>query len=150
MPAQAKIWHTHEAPDQVVYQSRQALKDQHRNSWQAIAFNRVRADGSHGFKLRLVGFPGITSIDRDRPLVITTSLGKSFSVADNSSQIFTDATAPEPNIAQYDLMPIVPKLQAAIPIKLQLPTLGDEDIRLSIPPALIDEWQTIAARGDES
>ncbi|MEM1241660.1 MAG: DUF3122 domain-containing protein [Cyanobacteria bacterium P01_H01_bin.26] len=37
-----------------------------------------------------------------------------------AKQIFTDAAAPEPNVGQYDLAPIVSELQATIPLELTL------------------------------
>ena len=67
-PADAAIRQLEEAPGQFVYQSRATLPDQHGNTWQAIAFQRIRPDGSTVFALRLVGFPGIAEIDRERPL----------------------------------------------------------------------------------
>jgi hypothetical protein len=146
-PAVAAIRQLEETPGQIVYQSRQSLQDQHGNRWQAIAFNRVRADGTNSFYLRLVAFPGAVEIDRSQPLILTTSLGDSYTAADASQQIFTDASAPEPNVGQYDLQAIVAKLNVAIPLQLQLPTLNSEAIKLSIAPAMIQEWQTVAAYG---
>jgi Protein of unknown function (DUF3122) len=75
-PADAAIRELKEAPGQMVYQSRQTLKDQHDNSWQAIAFKRIRADGTANIYLRLVSFPGIAELDRTRPLSLTNFLGK--------------------------------------------------------------------------
>jgi hypothetical protein len=146
--ALAAIRQLEEAPGQVVYQSRQSLQDQHGNHWQAIAFNRVRPDGTNSFFLRLVAFPGVAEVDRSQPLVLTTSLGKSYMAADASQQIFTDQASPEPNVAQYDLQAIVSELEVAIPVQLHLPTLNSPDheaVKLSISPAMIQEWQTVAA-----
>lgn len=142
--ALAAIRQLEEAPGQVVYQSRQTLVDQQGDRWQTIAFNRIRPDGSTSFYLRLVGFPGTAAIDRDRPLTLTTSLGQSFTAADASSRIFTDASAPEPNVGQYNLQPIVSELPIAIPMQLALPTLDQNDVRLSVSPALVQEWKTVA------
>ncbi|PSN14306.1 hypothetical protein C7271_21775 [filamentous cyanobacterium CCP5] len=144
LPAQAAIRQLEEAPGQVVYQSRQTVSDQHGDRWQVIAFNRIRPDGSTSFNLRLVGFPGTAAIDRARPLTLTTSLGQSFTAADASGDIFTDASAPEPNVGQYDLQPIVPQLPAAIPLQLKLPNLAADDVVLPIAPSLTQEWKTIA------
>jgi hypothetical protein len=55
--ATAAIRQLEEAPGQIVYQARQTLKDQHGNSWQTIAFKRIRPNGKTSFELRLVGFP---------------------------------------------------------------------------------------------
>ncbi len=145
--ATAAIRQLEEAPGQIVYQSRQTLKDQHGNGWQAVAFKRIRPDGQSSFELRLVGFPGVVEIDRTQPLTLTNSLGKTLTAADVSSTIFTEATQPEPNVGQYDLQPLLPQLQMNIPLKLILPTLNAEAVSLSISPLLIEEWQTVASHG---
>ena len=144
-PALAAMRQLEEVPGQMVYQSRQTLQDQWGDRWQVIAFNRIRPDGSTSFYLRLVGFPGAAAIDRSRSLILTTSLGQSLSAADASSQIFTDASAPESNVGQYDLQPLIAQLQATIPLQLTLPMLNQDNVLLPIAPALIQEWQTVAA-----
>ena len=94
----AAIRQLEEAPGQMVYQSRQTLKDQHGNNWQAIAFKRIRADGETNFYLRLVDFPGVAKIDRSQPLTLTNSLGRTLTATEASSDIFTESATPEPNI----------------------------------------------------
>lgn len=143
--AAAVIRQLEEAPGQMVYQSRQTLKDQHGNGWQAIAFKRIRPDGTTSFSLRLVGFPGIVAIDRTQPLSLSNSLGKTLTATDTSSTIFTESAVPEPNVGQYDLQPLLSQLRPEIPLKLTLPTIGGEGIKLSIPPSLVQEWQTVAS-----
>jgi hypothetical protein len=144
--AAAAIRQLEEAPGQIVYQSRQTLKDQHGNNWQAIAFKRIRADGKTSFELRLVGFPGVVEIDRSQPLTLTNSLGKIFTAADASGDIFTEVAKPEPNVGQYDLQPLLPQLQPEIPLVLTLPILQGVAVRLSVSPLLIQEWQTVASK----
>ncbi|MEM8614424.1 MAG: DUF3122 domain-containing protein [Cyanobacteria bacterium P01_H01_bin.105] len=141
--AAAAIRQLEEAPGQLVYQSRQTLRDQHGKSWQAIAFKRIRPDGSTFFYLRLVGFPGITEIERSQPLELNDSLGNALTANEASQQIFTDAAVPEANVGQYDLAPIVSKLQAAIPVKLTLPTTQGKSVELLVSPALVQEWQAL-------
>ena len=143
-PVLATIRQLEEAPGQIVYQSRQTLPDQQGDRWQVIAFNRIRPGGSTSFYLRLVGFPGTADIDRSRPLTLTTSLGQVLTAIDASSQIFTDASAPEPNVGQYDLQPIVSQLSEVTPMQVSLPMLNKGDILLSISPILIQEWKTVA------
>ncbi|PSN12069.1 hypothetical protein C7293_21795 [filamentous cyanobacterium CCT1] len=142
--AAAAIRQLEEAPGQVVYQSRQTLKDQQGHSWQAIAFKRVRPDGSTGVALRLVGFPGVASLDRSQPLILTNSLGKTLTAADDSGTIFTDAAAPEPNVGQYDLQHLLPQLQTEIPLQLTLPTVDGQSVRLTVSSALIAKWKMVA------
>jgi hypothetical protein len=140
----AAIRQLEEAPGQVVYQSRQTLKDQHNASWQAIAFKRIHSDGSTSFYLRLVSFPGAAEIAHSQPLTLTNSMGQILNAVDASSQIFTDASSPEPNVGQYDLQPILPQLRVELPWQLSVPTTHDETRILHVPPFLVQEWQTVA------
>lgn len=143
LPAVAAIVQFKEAPGQVVYQSRQRLQDQNGNTWQAIAFKRIRPDGSTHVYLRLVGFPGAVNLDRSEPLTLTNSLGQTLTAADASNQIFTDANSPEPNVGQYDLQPILSQLRPELPLRLSLPTINNAAIILPVPPALVQEWQRL-------
>ncbi len=143
-PAIAAIRQLEEAPGQMLYQSRQILNDQQGNSWQAIAFKRIRANGDQTFNLRLVGFPGIVTIDRSLPLTLTNSLGQVFMASDASQKIFTDTNAPESHVGQYDLQPILSQLQPELSWQLDLPTQSSEPVTLSIGSSVIQEWQAIA------
>lgn len=143
-PAIAAIRQLEEAPGQVVYQSRQTLKDQRGMSWQAIAFKRIRPDGSSHFYLRLVGFPGTGAIDRAQPLTLQSSMGKTLTAVDASQPIFTDSSAPEPNVGQYDLQPLLPQLQAELPWRLSLPIADSSPLMLRVPASLVEEWQALA------
>ena len=143
--ALAEIRPQEEAPGQIVYQTRQTVQDQYGDRWQVIAFKRIETEEHSRFTLRLVSFPGKVDIDHTQPLTLTTSLGQSFSAPDVSNQIFTDALVPDPNIAQYDLQKVVLQLPVAIPVQLSLPLYSSDSIRVSINPALIREWQTLAA-----
>ncbi|MBO3459621.1 DUF3122 domain-containing protein [Aetokthonos hydrillicola Thurmond2011] len=140
--AEAAIRQQEEAPGQTVYQSRQTLKDQYGNRWQAIAFKRIRPDSTTSFYLRLVGFPGVVEIDRTQPLTLTNSLGKQLIAADAS---FNEIANSVPNVGQYDLKPLLPKLQPGIPFKLTLPTTSTRAVSLIISPSLVEEWQTVAS-----
>ncbi|WP_019500013.1 DUF3122 domain-containing protein [Pseudanabaena sp. PCC 6802] len=142
--AAAAIRQLEEAPGQIVYQSRQTLKDSHGNSWQAIAFKRIRPNGQTSFDLRLVGFPDVVEIDRSQPLILTSALGKTLIAMDDSSHIFTETTKPEPNVGQYDLQPLLPQLEIGVPLKLTLPSLSGEAAILPVSPLAIEEWQTVA------
>ncbi len=146
-PASAAIRQLEEAPGQMVYQSRQTLKDQHGNGWQTVAFKRITPDGESSFELRLVGFPGLVEIDRTQPLTLTNSLGKTLTTAEEDRHIFTDSTKPEPNVGQYDLQSLLSQMPAEIPLELSLPTIQGEAIRLSVPASLVQEWQTVASHG---
>ena len=143
LPATAAIQQLEEAPGQVIYQSRQTLQDQHGNSWQTIAFRRIRSGNSPVLFLRFVAFPGVTSIDRSPPLALTNSLSKILTANDASAKIFTDETSPEPNVGQYDLAPIISELQPTLPLKLSLPTTQSEPVEILVPSSLVEEWKTL-------
>jgi len=143
--ALAVLRQVEEAPGQVVYQSRESLRDRDGHSWQVITFQRLRPNGERSVYLRLVGFPGVAAIDRSQPLTLTTSLGQVLTAADASGQIFTDASLPEPNVGQYDLAPIVAQLPTGIPLRLSLPLTNGSTLSLNIPPALVQEWQAVLA-----
>lgn len=143
LPASAAIRQLEEAPGQVVYQSRQTLKDQHGNSWQTIAFKRIRPGENPVIFLRLVAFPGVASIDRSQDLTLVDSLGKALTANDASAKVFTDETSPEPNVGQYDLAPIISELQPTLPLKLSLPTTQSEPVEILVPSALVEEWKTL-------
>lgn len=143
-PAIALLRQVEETPGQVVYQSRQTLKDQNGMTWQAIAFKRSRPDGTSQFYLRLVGFPGRATIDRSQPLTLRSSIGQTLNAEDASQQIGTDGSPPPRNVAQYDLQPLLPQLQAELPWRLSLPIVDDPALILRVPPAVVQEWQTVA------
>jgi hypothetical protein len=142
--AMAAIRQLEEAPGQMVYQSRQNLKDQQGNTWQAIAFKRISPDNKVSIYLRLVGFPGVAEIDPTQPIFLTNSLGKTLTANYDLDNILIDPAVPKTNIGQYDLEPVLAQLQASIPLKLTLPTIQGESVNLSIPSTLIEEWLTLA------
>jgi len=145
-PAQAAIRQLEEAPGQMVYQTRQILKDQQGNSWQAIAFKRLRPDDTAVIYLRLVGFPGTAEIDHSQPLTLTDSMGKTFTAADVSHDMFTDKTQMESDVGQYDLQPILMQLELAIPLRLTLATLDQPEIILNVSPDVVEEWRSLTVQ----
>ncbi len=142
-PAQAALRQLEEAPGQIVYQSRQTLKDQQGSSWQAIAFKRIRPDDTDVIYLRLVGFPGTVAIDHSQPLILTDSMGKTLTAADVSQEMFSDKTQIKPDVGQYDLQPILMQLESAIPLRLTLSMLDQSEIILNVSPEMIGEWRSL-------
>jgi hypothetical protein len=150
-PAQAAIRQLKEAPGQTVYQSevyqsRQTLKDQQGNSWQAIAFKRTHPDRTATLYLRLVGFPDTANLDHSQPLTLTDSMGKTLTAADVSHDMFTDKTQMEPDVGQYDLQPILMQLELAMPLRLTLAALDQPEIILNVSPDVVEEWRSLAAQ----
>ncbi|AFZ20160.1 DUF3122 domain-containing protein [Allocoleopsis franciscana] len=141
--ATAAVLETEEAPGQMLYQSRQTLRDQTGNRWQAIAFKRIKPDGTISLNLRLVGFPGVVELDHTQPLILTTSLGQRLTAKNISRNVLTD-TLSATNIGQYDVMPVLSQLKAEIPLQLTLITTSGSVVKLLVPPNAIQEWQTLA------
>jgi hypothetical protein len=88
--AMAAVMATEESPGQMLYQSRQTLRDQSGNRWQAIAFKRIKPDHTISLNLRLVGFPGAVELDHTQPLTLTTSIGQTLTAQNISRNVLTD------------------------------------------------------------
>ncbi len=142
LPAFAAVTQIEEYPGQMLYQSRQTLRDQDGNSWQAIAFKRIHPEGSAIVSLRLIGFYGGAKLDRTQPLTLTTSLGQTLTAKDISSEISQDTPTPA-NVGEYDIKLALPQLQPEIPLQLTLPSIDGASVSLSVPSAAIQEWQTL-------
>jgi hypothetical protein len=150
-PAQAVIRQLEEAPGPTVYQSeisksRQILKDQQGGSWQAIAFERTIPDHEDSIYLRLVAFPGTANIDHSKPLIITNMMSETLSAVNVSEDMFMDKTKMSPDAGEYDLQPILMQLESAIPLRLILPTLDQQEIILNVSPAVVEEWQSLTTQ----
>jgi Protein of unknown function (DUF3122) len=144
-PAFAAVTQIEEAPGQMLYQSRQNLRDRTGKSWQVVAFKRVRPDGNAMVSLRLVGFLGAVELDHNRSLILTTSTGQTLTAKDVTNEISQGATALA-NVGEYNIQPVLSQLQSKIPLQLTLPMLTGGAIELQIPSIAIQEWQTIADR----
>jgi Protein of unknown function (DUF3122) len=145
LPAFAAVTQIEETPGQMLYQSRQNLRDRTGKSWQVVAFKRVRPDGSEMVSLRLVGFLGAVELDHNQPLTLTTSMGQTLTAKDVTSEISQGANALA-NVGEYDIQPVLAQLHSEIPLELTLPMLTGSTVELQIPSIAIQEWQTIADR----
>jgi hypothetical protein len=139
-PANAAIRQQEEAPGQILYQSRHSLLDESGNSWQAILFKRVKNGQVKRIDLRLVGFPDSAPFKHPQALIITNREGKVWQAEDQFA-----AKSPAPNVGQYELQDILPRLPANQSVQLTLPLEKGKSVSLSVPPPVILEWQAIAA-----
>ncbi len=144
-PAFAAVTQIEEAPGQMLYQSRQNLRDRTGKSWQVVAFKRVRPDSSAMVSLRLVGFLGAVELDHTKSLTLTTSTGQILTAKDVTDGISQGATALA-NVSEYDIQPVLPQLPSKISLQLTLPMLTGSAVELQIPSTAIQEWQKIADR----
>ncbi|MEB3359526.1 MAG: DUF3122 domain-containing protein [Synechococcales bacterium] len=159
LPAKARLMQERLSPQIQLAKSLHTLKDNHGYSWQVIAFQRVQGDRPDPPMLRLVGFPGATTVDHSQPLQVLRSSASTVLLADVSAQIFAAAGSaargaqeisqnipqniPQ-NVAQYELQPLLSQLGTTLPVRLVIPMVGGEPRELRAPPGLIEEWQRLA------
>jgi hypothetical protein len=60
--------------------------------------------------------------------------------------MFMDKTKMSPDAGEYDLQPILMQLESAIPLRLILPTLDQQEIILNVSPAVVEEWQSLTTQ----
>lgn len=140
--AAATLLYTADTGGAVLVQSRRTIKDQDRRSWQVIAFKPIQANQEGTVALRLVGFPEAVSLDHHQPITFTNWQYQRYSAANISDRI--SRTGPVPlHVGQYDLQTVLSNLPSE-PLQLHLATVDQTEILMSIPPALVQEWQRIA------
>ncbi|WP_084669083.1 DUF3122 domain-containing protein [Spirulina major] len=147
-PAQADLYTHIDAPGRMLYRSKASIRDLNRQTWQAIAFTHTYGDHRDPVLLRIVGFPDLTPLDHEQPLILETSLGKRFQLPNVSTKIKRDPSEIPDNVAQYDITSIIPDLDPAIPCLLSVPTQSQSLFILKIPPRLIQEWQSILEQSE--
>jgi len=136
----AAIREQQEAPGQMLYQSRHTLKDNTGSSWQLILFKRIKNGEVENVNLRLVGFPDAAEVSHPQPLKITTSRGAVFEATDEFAE-----KAPAPNVGQYQLTEILPKLSKTEGLELNVAIAGNNNCAIAVPIPVVLEWKEIAA-----
>ncbi|MDT9233096.1 MULTISPECIES: DUF3122 domain-containing protein [Limnospira] len=137
----ALIQQQEEAPGQILYKSRHSLRDHQGNSWQVILFKRVKNGEVKDVSLRLVGFPGSVTFNHPEPLQIVFSNGRILEAVDEFGQ-----KAPGPNVGQYDLTDILPKISQADQIELNL-SIAQTKSAIAVPSPVVLEWKAINSPG---
>jgi hypothetical protein len=147
-PVLAEVSQRQSPAGQGLYQSQHTLKDRAGRSWQVIAFRRVGSDGRTTIYLRLEGLPGAANLARNQPLKLIAPGGQVLEAADKSSEIFPDAS-PAPHLRQYDLKPILSKLDACKALRLSVPAAGGSRVEIDVPATVLQEWKSLAGqKGD--
>ncbi|MEB3226484.1 MAG: DUF3122 domain-containing protein [Synechococcus sp.] len=136
-PSFASIRQQEEAPGQLLYQSRQSIRDNHGQTWQVVLFKRVKNNRVTAIDLRLVGYPDQVEFIHPGSLTISRGTVLHFSTPDQFAK-----EAPAPNVGQFDLKEILPQLPTNQNILLTLPL--KELTTLEIPTAVLLEWQLMA------
>lgn len=133
-----------EGTNQVMYRSKQSLRDRSGLSWQVVLFKRLKFGQLDTLHLRLVGFPGLVEVAHHKPLDLVGGTGQTWSAKD-----VTDLSLPN-NVAEYDVFEVMTQLEKNTPLQLFLPLKGDQISELLIPPFVVREWQTVLSRDELS
>jgi hypothetical protein len=144
-PALASVHTYHEQPGQTTYRSRQSLRDQNDFAWQATVFKRYIGGGLQGVYLRLVGFPGQATVDRQGDLSVQTGTATQWQ-APYAVDAQTESL-PE-NVTQYDVAVVLSQIQQPIPLTLVVPLAATSPARLVVAPYVVAEWLAIEAMAD--
>lgn len=137
-PAMAVIRQLEEIPGQLLFQSRNTLRDQNGNAWQVVFFQRIKPDQSRQINLRLVDFPGTATFSHPQPLTVINKEQQWL-----APDVF-DEKAPAPNVGQYDLSEIIPEIPAGLALQLSLNLNEKQQLELRVPGAVVLEWQDVA------
>ncbi|MDY7022020.1 MAG: DUF3122 domain-containing protein [Cyanobacteriota bacterium] len=136
-PAFASIHRYPETENQVMYRSKQSLRDRHDLSWQVILFKRVKFGQVHEVHLRLVGFPGLTEFVHREALRLTSATGQTWQAED-----VVDLSLPK-NVGEYDLFQFMLQVENDIPLELDLPLVASQKTTLPVPPYIMKEWRKL-------
>jgi len=136
----ASIHTYNEKPGQTTYRSKQSLRDRSDRSWQVILFKRYQGDSLQGLYLRLIGFPGVVSVDDQALLLIATGSSAQWQAVpelDPQTQ-----SLPE-NVAQYNVREAITALEGDIPLEATIPLAGGSTAQLVVPPFAVHEWRSL-------
>ncbi|MEB3217393.1 MAG: DUF3122 domain-containing protein [Nostocales cyanobacterium 94392] len=132
-----------DAPGILRYHSQVSIKDKQKYSWQVLLFKKINPGAKQDLMLRLVGFPGVFEFAHPHSLEIITAGGKLFSADD----VFADSS-PAPNVGEYNLTNVLPKLTTIESLQLYLPLLGKQKKILEISKSVVIEWQLLITEID--
>lgn len=133
----------HDSPGVLRYHSQVSVKDEFGYTWQVLLFKQNYQNPVRDLRLRLVAFPGVVEIAHPQPLEIETAGAKLLTASD-----VYPLTAPAPNVGEYDLTDVLPKLSTTDALKLNVPVKGEKPLVLNIPNSVVTEWQWLVTEID--
>ena len=138
-PVIAAVTETDIAPGQTHCRSEQVLIDDAGHKWEVMFFTEVNSPEETSLNLRLSGLSSSANIESQKPLIISTQ-NQSYEATD----IFLE-NPPLPSIGQYNLKNIFPRL-AITDLTLEIPLANNASRHLTIPTAIVEEWQEVASK----
>lgn len=137
-PTAAAILRQHQdAPGIRRYHAQVSIQDDSAHAWQVVLYKVFKPGFKTEIYLRLVGFPGIAEFAHPQPLEILTSQGKLLSASD------VYASAPAPNVGEYQFTDVLSTLATTDGLKLYLPLQDGHHLALQIPKNAVTEWQLL-------
>ncbi|MDA0265548.1 MAG: DUF3122 domain-containing protein [Cyanobacteria bacterium] len=144
-PAQANVHIYQERPGQITYRAQQSLRDSDDRAWQAVTFKRLQQGQLQGIYLRLVGFPGTVSIDRQAPLVVLATTGQQWPA---QPALDPQTVALPDSVGQYEVRSLLAGLHNPQPLELQIPLQGTVPATIQVAPFVVREWLETITQGD--
>jgi hypothetical protein len=141
--AYALLRQHHDSPGVLRYHSQVSMLDEFGYAWQVLLFKQNYNSAVKDLRLRLVGFPGVVEISHPQPLEIETTQGKLLLASDAYT-----LTAPTPNVGEYKLTDVLPKLPTTDALKLHVPVESGQPLVLKIPNNVVTEWQWLVTEID--
>jgi Protein of unknown function (DUF3122) len=141
--AQALLRQHHDSPGVLRYHSQVSIKDEFGYAWQVLLFKQNYNSAIKDLRLRLVAFPGVVELAHPQPLEIETTFGKLLLASDVYA-----LTAPAPNVGEYNLTDVLPKLPTTDALKLHVPVESGKPLVLNIPNSVVTEWQWLVTEID--
>ncbi len=141
--AHALLRQHHDSPGVLRYHSQVSIKDNKGYAWQVLLFKQNYNSAVKDLRLRLVGFPGVFEIAHPQALEIETTAGKLLLASDVYA-----LTAPAPNVGEYNLTDVLPKLPTTDALKLHVPLKSEQPLVLNIPNSVVTEWQWLVTEID--
>ena len=147
MPSVASLHTYQERPGQTTFRSKQSLRDRRDRSWQVILFKRYQKDELQGLYLRLVGFPGLVTLDVQKPISVATGSSLQWQAPPELDPQTSDL--PE-NAAQYNMATPLNALEGDIPLQIDIPLAGGSIAELVVPPFAVHEWRELVAQAPDA
>jgi len=141
--AQALLRQHHDSPDVLRYHSQVSIKDKFGYTWQVLLFKQNYENPVKELRLRLGGFPGVVELAHPQPLEIETATKKLLLASDVYA-----LTAPAPNVGEYNLTNVLPKLPSTDALKLYVSAYSGQRLVLNIPNTVVTEWQWLVTEID--
>jgi hypothetical protein len=136
-PAMASV-HTYPEPNGMMYRSLSHLQDESHRAWQAVFYKRAQLGQPETLHLRLIGFPGVVTLEHSKPLEIESG-NKIVAAVD-----VTPSEFPVAHVGEYDIKPILAQLDVDKPLKVILP-IETERVAIAIPSEVALEWWRVAS-----